>query len=66
MITIKVKAGHGHTSIEIDGHAEGKDGNIICAGVSAVSHTAILGLNAIAENYPEQVTIEIDDEYGKL
>lgn len=65
MINIKVKSSNGYTQITIEGHsgyaANGKD--IVCAGVSAISHTAVLGLKAIAETYPGHVMIEIEDDY---
>lgn len=64
MIKIKVIVKDGETHISIVGHAgyapAGHD--IVCAGVSAVSHAAILGLNAIAEEYPGFVQIQIDQE----
>lgn len=66
MIEIKVKGKGGYSQITISGHANyaanGKD--IVCAGISAINHTMILGLKAIAESYPGHVKIEIDDEYG--
>lgn len=61
MIKIEVIVRNGETNINITGHAEyapnGQD--IVCAAISAISHTTILGLNAIAESYPENVQIEI-------
>lgn len=60
----------GKVSIDVCGHANydeyGKD--IVCAGVSAIVQTAILGLDAIATSYPGYVKIieskgeENDDE----
>lgn len=55
-----------HT-ISIQGHAgyaePGKD--IVCAGVSAILQTAQLGLYALAEQYPDNIQIEIDVEEFK-
>ena len=46
-------------TIEVEGHAmydaHGRD--IVCAGVSAILQTAVLGLEAIAENYPGHVQV---------
>lgn len=47
-------------TLTITGHAnyapKGKD--IVCAGVSAIYQSALLGLMAIAKQYPDHVHIE--------
>lgn len=62
MIRIRARLGDGHTSIEVDGH-EGHvlDGRV-CAGVSAITQTALLGLEEIARQHPDLVSIEITQE----
>lgn len=65
MIKILYKLESGHADIVIRGHANsaqyGQD--IICAGVSAIIQAAILGLESIAESYPQYVEIkEIKDK----
>lgn len=59
MIKIYVSKKEGDVSIDVVGHAEydeyGKD--IVCAGVSAIVQTALLGLEAIAQSYPDNVKI---------
>ena len=59
MIKINVSAESGQMTIEVKGHAmygaHGRD--IVCAGVSAILQTAVLGLEAIAERYPNHVQI---------
>jgi uncharacterized protein YsxB (DUF464 family) len=45
---------NGGTTIVLTGHANEK----VCAGVSAVVHTALLGLEAIAKNYPRQASFK--------
>lgn len=59
MIKINVSAESGRMTIEVEGHAmydaHGRD--IVCAGVSAILQTAVLGLEAIAENYPDHVQV---------
>lgn len=59
MIKVYISQKEGDISIDVVGHAEydeyGKD--IVCAGVSAIVQTAILGLEAIAQSYPNNVQI---------
>lgn len=63
MITIYLDE---HT-INIQGHAEyaepGKD--IVCSAVSAILQTAQLGLYKLAEQYPNNIQIELDVEEFK-
>lgn len=59
MIKIIIKR-ENENSIEmkISGHGGGKKGSdIICAGVSAIIQTTILGLKAIEKEYPESIRI---------
>jgi uncharacterized protein YsxB (DUF464 family) len=62
MININVDQKNGEMTISIKGHANydqyGKD--IVCAGVSAIAQTAVLGLESIAENYPDHVKINFN------
>ncbi|MFI6594989.1 ribosomal-processing cysteine protease Prp [Nonomuraea sp. NPDC050536] len=62
MIRIRARLGDGHTSIEVDGH-EGHvlDGRV-CAAVSAIAQTALLGLEQVAAQHPDLVSIEITQE----
>lgn len=57
MVEIKVSKCSGDVQISIKGHANsneyGKD--IVCAGVSAVVQTALLGLEVMSENYPKYI-----------
>lgn len=59
MIKINVNAESGNMTIEVKGHAgydaHGRD--IVCAGVSAILQTAVLGLEAIADSYPDHVKV---------
>ena len=59
MIKVYISQKEGDVSIDVVGHAEhdeyGKD--IVCAGVSAIVQTTILGLEAIAQSYPDNVKI---------
>lgn len=62
MIRVSARLGDGHISIEVTGH-EGHvlDGRV-CAAVSAITQTALLGLEEIARQYPDLVSIEITQE----
>ena len=61
MTNINVTMENGHVSIDIAGHADyapyGQD--IVCSAISTIVQTAILGLEAIAEQYPNNVKIDI-------
>lgn len=61
MTNIRVTMRDGYMAIEVDGHADyaphGQD--IVCAGISAITQSCALGLQAIAEQYPAYVTFEV-------
>lgn len=67
MIHVRAQLGDGQTSIEVDGHerhreeARGEDGRV-CSAVSAITQTALLGLQEIARQYPDIVSIEITEK----
>jgi uncharacterized protein len=65
MISIKVNGKHGYMNIEIEGHANfDKHGSdIVCAGVSAISQTAVLGLMEMAKEYPDYIKVIVRDDY---
>lgn len=62
MIQVSARLGDGFTSIEVSGH-EGHvlDGRV-CAAVSAITQTALLGLEQVALQHPDLVSIEITQE----
>lgn len=62
MIHVRALLGHGLTSIEVTGHEEHAESGRICAAVSAITQTALLGLQMIAEHHPDLVSIEITQE----
>lgn len=61
MILIVARLGGGVTSLEVAGH-EGhvRDGRV-CAAVSAITQTALLGLQEIARQHPDLVSITIEE-----
>lgn len=56
-INIKENQKEGKYSIIVEGHTETQ----VCAGVSAIMQTASLGLQAIAQNYPNNVKFEREE-----
>ncbi|NUP49002.1 MAG: ribosomal-processing cysteine protease Prp [Catenulispora sp.] len=62
MISIRARLGDGLTRIEVTGHEEHAEDGRVCAAVSAIAQTALLGLAAIAEQHPDLVTIDIQED----
>lgn len=62
MIRVRADLGEGHTSITVEGHENHVAQGRICAAVTAVIRTALLGLEQIALRHPEHVHIEISEE----
>ncbi|MFJ3793893.1 ribosomal-processing cysteine protease Prp [Kitasatospora sp. NPDC090091] len=62
MIHIRARLGDGRTSIEVVGHEEHAAGGRVCAAVSAVTQTALLGLEQIARQHPDLVSVTITEE----
>jgi uncharacterized protein YsxB (DUF464 family) len=62
VIEVRARLGGGHTSIEVVGHEEHAAGGLACAAVSAITQTALLGLDQVARQYPDLVSVEIITE----
>lgn len=62
MIEIRARLGGGRTSIEVSGHDEPAAGGRVCAAVSAITQTALLGLEQVALQHPDHVSIQITEE----
>jgi uncharacterized protein YsxB (DUF464 family) len=62
VIHVRARLGDGHTSIEVDGHEQHADQGRVCAAVSAITQTALLGLQQVAEQHPDIVSIEITEK----
>lgn len=62
MIRIRARLGDGRTSIEVDGHEGHVADGRICAAVSAITQTALLGLQEVARQHPDLVSVEIEVE----
>ncbi len=62
MIRITARLGDGHTCIEVDGHEGHAERGRVCAAISAITQTALLGLEHIALQHPDLVSIDITQE----
>lgn len=62
MIRIRAHLGDGRTSIEVDGHEEHAENGRVCAAVSAITQTALLGLEQVAQQHPDLVSVTITQE----
>jgi uncharacterized protein YsxB (DUF464 family) len=62
VIHVSARLGDGRISIEVTGH-EGHvlDGRV-CAAVSAITQTALLGLEEIARHHPDLVSVDIQEK----
>jgi hypothetical protein len=62
VISIRARLGHGLIRIEVTGHEGHVEEGRVCAAVSAIAQAALLGLEATAEEHPDLVTIEIQED----
>ncbi|MFR9796626.1 ribosomal-processing cysteine protease Prp [Streptomyces sp. MS06] len=62
MIRIRARLGGGRTSIEVDGHEGHLMDGRVCAAVSAITQTALLGLEQVAQQFPDLVSVDITEE----
>lgn len=62
MIRVRAALGDGHFVLEVDGHEQGVQDGRVCAAVSAITQTALLGLQQVADQYPDIVSIEITEK----
>lgn len=62
MIHVAARLGDGVTSIEVTGHEGHAVDGRVCAAVSAITQTALLGLQQVALQHPDLVSIEITQE----
>jgi len=62
VIHVIARLSDGLTSIEVSGHeGHALDGRV-CSAVSAITQTALLGLEEIARQHPDLVSITITEE----
>lgn len=63
MIRARARLGGGHFELVVEGHQghEGPRGQV-CAAVSAITQTALLGLQEVAAHHPDLVSVEIEED----
>ncbi|AYD81607.1 protease [Streptomyces phage Kromp] len=62
MIHVRARLGDGRTVIEVDGHEGHVEDGRVCAAVSAITQTALLGLQVVGEQHPDLVSVDITQE----
>lgn len=62
MIRITATLADGHFALTVEGHEGRVEGGRVCAAVSAITQTALLGLEQIAGQHPDLVSIEITEK----
>jgi uncharacterized protein YsxB (DUF464 family) len=63
VIQVRARVASGLTSIEVTGHeTNSAAGGRVCAAVTAITSTALLGLMQIAELNPDLVSVETTEE----
>ncbi len=61
MIFIRAELGEGLLRLSVDGHADHAEEGRVCAAVSAVTQTTLLGLEALARQFPAHIEITIKE-----
>lgn len=59
---MRARLGDGLTTLEVTGHEGHAADGRVCAAVSAITQTALLGLQAVAEAHPDLVSMSITEE----
>lgn len=62
MIRVVADLRPGIFRLEVDGHEEHAAGGLVCAAVTAITQTALLGIAEIARQHPDLVSVEITEE----
>ncbi|MER7930487.1 ribosomal-processing cysteine protease Prp [Streptomyces sp. NPDC096057] len=62
MIHVRARLGNGRTCIEVDGHEGHVEDGRVCAAITAITQTALLGLEQYAQQFPDLVSVEITQE----
>lgn len=61
MIEVTATLSAGLSQITVSGHEDHLLDGRVCAAVSAITHTALLGLEEIARQHPECLRVEIKE-----
>lgn len=59
MIQVQAVLGGGHLSLTVTGHEGHVEEGRVCAAVSAITQTALLGLEEIGKQHPDLVQVVI-------
>jgi uncharacterized protein YsxB (DUF464 family) len=62
VIEVRARLGDGLTSNEVSGHEGHAEDSRVCAAITAITQTALLGLEQYALQYPDLVSVEITEE----
>lgn len=62
MIRVQAVLADGRFRLDVDGHEGHAEEGRVCAAVSAITQTALLGLEQIAQQHPDLVSVEITQE----
>lgn len=62
MIRISAELEPGRFVLDVDGHEDHAAGGIVCAAISAITQTALLGITEIARQHPDLVSITIKEK----
>jgi len=62
VIRVSARVGDGFTSIEVDGHEGHVVDGRVCAAITAITQTALLGLEQYALQFPDLVSVTITEE----
>ncbi len=61
MINVRARFGDGVSVLRVEGHEDHHQQGRVCAAISAIVSTAVLGLQQIALQHPDLVSIEIKE-----
>lgn len=62
MIRVEAELADGAFRLVVTGHEGHVEGGRVCAAVSAITNTALLGLEQVAALYPDLVSITIKEK----
>jgi uncharacterized protein YsxB (DUF464 family) len=62
VIRIVATLADGHFALTVEGHEERAADGRVCAAISAITQTALLGLEQVAHAHPDIVSINIQEK----
>lgn len=65
MIQVSAHLDAGRFALLVEGHEGHVEGGVVCAAVSAITQTALLGLEQVAAQYPGSVAVTVVQEGQK-